>query len=140
LKQAAQAAPNNTALLTQLANKLYDAGRFDEAVSYYEQVLALDPQNISVITDLGTAQFYLGRTDEAIARFQQSLQIDPRHVQTLHNLVVVYAQGKQDMIAAGDVLERLEAVDPANPSILQLRNMLKPGANQGKGNPRQRIF
>ena len=140
LKQAAKAAPNNASLLTDLANKLYDAGRFDEAVGYYEQVLALDPGNVGIITDLGTALFYLGRTDEAIARFNQSLQIEPRHVQTLHNLVVVYAQGKQDMIAAGDVLERLVAVDPVNPSIPQLRTMLNPVANQGKANTRQRIF
>jgi tetratricopeptide (TPR) repeat protein len=39
LKKAVEAAPKNAILLTELANKLYDAGRYQEAVGYYQQAV-----------------------------------------------------------------------------------------------------
>jgi tetratricopeptide (TPR) repeat protein len=139
LKKAADAAPSNSALLIQLANKLYDGGRYEEAIPYYERVLALEPQNVNVSTDLGTALFYTGKPDAAIAQFNRSLQIDPRHAQTLHNLVVVNLQGKKDIEAAKDALDRLRNADPNNPSIPDLQSMLSP-AGTTKPNPRQTLF
>lgn len=141
LKKTVEKAPRDLALLTELANKLYDGGHYGEAVEYYRRILTLEPGNLGVSTDLGTALFYSGKPDEAIAQFNQSLKIDPRHAQTLHNLVVVYLQGKNDLKAASEALDRLATVDPANPAIPTLRKMLIPGAsNPGKSNPRQRIF
>jgi len=139
LKKAADAAPNNSALLVQLANKFYDAGRYEEAIPYYRRVLTLEPQNINVSTDLGTALFYTGQPDAAIAQFNRSLQIDPRHAQTLHNLVIVNLQGKKDIEAAKDALDRLKNADPNNPSIPDLQSRLSP-AGTTKPNPRQTLF
>jgi hypothetical protein len=141
LKKTVGNAPQDLALLTELANKLYDGGHYGEAVEYYRRILTMEPGNIGVSTDLGTALFYSGKPDEAITQFNQSLKIDPRHAQTLHNLVVVYLQGKRDVKAAGDALDRLAAVDPANPSLPALRKMLAAGnSGTGKSNPRQSIF
>ncbi len=141
LKKTVEKAPRDLALLTELANKLYDGGQYGEAVEYYRRALTLEPGNIGVSTDLGTALFYSGKPDEAIAQFQQSLKIDPRHAQTLHNLVVVYLQGKNDLKAANKTLDRLAAVDPANSSIPELRKMLIRGTSSpGKSNPRRSIF
>jgi tetratricopeptide (TPR) repeat protein len=139
LKKAAGAAPDNSALQVDLANKLYDAGRYQDAVVYYQQALKLDPHNVDIMTDLGTALFYSGHPDEALAQYNRSLQINPRHAQALHNLVIVYLQGKKDVNAAREALNRLKSVDPANPSIASLQAMI----NQGPApvaNPRQRIF
>ena len=139
LKKAAEAAPDNSALQVDLANKLYDAGRYQDAAVYYQRVLKVDPHNVNIMTDLGTALFYSGRPDEALEEYNRSLQINPRHTQALHNLVIVYLQGKKDVDAARDALNRLKVVDPANPSIASLQAMI----NQGPAlvaNPRQRIF
>lgn len=144
LKRAVERAPQNAALVTNLANKYYDAGRYEEAVVYYQRALILDPKNVSLMTDLGTAHFYAGRADEAIGFYNRSLEVDPRHIQSLHNLVIVNLQGKQDTTAARAALNRLKSVDPGNPSIANLASMIdEPTAKtspQPSANTRQRIF
>jgi cytochrome c-type biogenesis protein CcmH/NrfG len=146
LKRAVEQAPQNAALVTNLANKYYDAGRYDDAIRYYQKALALDPGNISVLTDLGTAHFYAGRPDEAIGFYNRSLALDPRHVQSLHNLVIVNLQGRKDIAGARAALDRLKSVDPGNSSIAELARMIdepasKTGSSrQPSANTRQRIF
>ena len=146
LKRAVEAAPQNAALVTNLANKYYDEGRYEDAIGYYQQALALDPRNISVLTDLGTAQFYAGHPEKAIDLYNRSLEIDPQHVQTLHNLVIVNLQGRKDAGAARVALGRLKGVDPGNSSIADLTRMIdelaaSPGASlERSNNTRQRIF
>ena len=71
-----QADPKNVRAATELANHLYDAGRFGEAVTYYQQVFAAEPTNVNVSTDLGTALWYSGKPDEALAQFKKSLAIE----------------------------------------------------------------
>jgi len=139
LKRAADAAPNNATLATELANKLYDAARYDEAIPYYRRALTLEPNNVNASTDLGTALFYTGNPDAALAQFNQSLQIDPKHAQTLHNLVIVNLQGKKDLNAAKAALDRLKSVDPNNPSIPNLQSMMASSGTP-QANPRQTLF
>jgi len=145
LKKAIEAAPKNATMLTELANKLYDAGRYQEAVGYYQQAVQLDPNNVNVITDYGTALHYSGRPEEAIVQYNRSLEIDPRHIQSLHNLVIVNLQGKKDVAAATAALNRLKGIEPNNPSIPELERMINSGSAAGQpppsgSNPRQRIF
>jgi cytochrome c-type biogenesis protein CcmH/NrfG len=146
LKRAVEQAPQNAVLATNLANKYYDAGRYEDAIRYYQKALTLDPRNISVLTDLGTAHFYAGRPDEAIGFYNRSLEIDSRHVQSLHNLVIVNLQGKKDTAAARIALERLKSIDPGNSSIAELARMIDEPASKGSpsqqpsANTRQRIF
>jgi tetratricopeptide (TPR) repeat protein len=145
LKKAVERAPQNAALVTNLANKYYDAGRYEDAIRYYQRALTLDPQNVSLMTDLGTAHFYAGRPDEAIGFYNRSLEIDPRHVQSLHNLVIVNLQGRKDAAAARAALDRLKSVEPGNASIANLARMIdepasKTGPSQPSANTRQRIF
>ena len=146
LKRAVERAPQNAALVTNLANKYYDAGRYEDAILYYQRALTLDPRNVSLMTDLGTAVFYAGRPDEAIGFYNRSLEIDPRHVQSLHNLVIVNLQGRKDPAAARAALERLKSVDPGSSSIADLARMIDEPASkagpsqQPSANTRQRIF
>jgi len=145
LKKAVERAPQNAGLVTNLANKYYDAGRYEDAIRYYQRALTLDPRNVSLMTDLGTAHFYVGRPDEAIGFYNRSLEIDPRHVQSLHNLVIVNLQGRKDTAAAQAALARLKSVDPGNSSIANLARMIgEPASNAGPSQPsantRQRIF
>ena len=146
LKVAVEQAPQNLALVTNLANKYYDAGRYEDSIRYYERALVLDPKNVNLMTDLGTAHFYAGRPDEAIGLYNRSLAIDPRHVQSLHNMVIVNLQGKKDPAAARAALDRLKSVDPRNTSLADLARLIeepgsKPGpSQQPSGNTRQRIF
>ena len=94
LKRAVEQSPQNAALATNLANKYYDAGRYEDAIRYYQKALTLDPRNISVLTDLGTAHFYAGRPDEAIGFYNRSLEIDSRHVQSLRRWACTHRTGR----------------------------------------------
>ncbi len=116
--------PKNVRAATELANKLYDAGRYAEAIPYYQQAFALDAKNVNVSTDLGTALFYAGRADEALAQFDKSLAIDPSHAQTLFNLGIVRRDGKKDSKGAVEAWERLLNVAPDYPQADRVRTLI----------------
>jgi len=116
--------PKNVRAATELANKLYDAGRYAEAIPYYQQAFAVDARNVNVSTDLGTALFYAGRTDEALTQFDKSLAIDPSHAQTLFNLGIVRRDGKKDSKGAVEAWERLLKVAPDYPQADRVRTLI----------------
>jgi tetratricopeptide (TPR) repeat protein len=116
--------PKNAKAATELANKLYDAGRYVEAIPYYQQAVAVDGKNVNVSTDLATALYYTGRVDEALAQLQASLDIDPKHGQTLFNVGIVRRDGKKDLAGAADAWEQLLRVDPAYPDAAKVRTLI----------------
>jgi cytochrome c-type biogenesis protein CcmH/NrfG len=116
--------PANATAAAQLANKLYDAGRYTEAITYYQQAFKNDPKNVNVSTDLGTAMFYSGRTDEALTQLQKSLAIDPNHGQTLFNIGIVKRDGKKDPKGAVEAWQKLLASNPGYPEAERVRALI----------------
>jgi tetratricopeptide (TPR) repeat protein len=116
--------PQNLRANVELANHLYDAGRYAEAIPYYQQAFTLDPTNVNVSTDLATALYYAGRVDAALAQFDRSLALDPRHGQTLYNLGIVKRDAKSDRQGAIAAWERLLTSDPDYPDAAKVRTMV----------------
>lgn len=116
--------PTNVRVASELANRLYDAGRYAEAIGYYRQALSNDPKNISISTDLATAIWYTGDADGALRQFQHSLEIDPTHGQTLFNMGIVKSQGKNDYRGAAEAWEKLLASNPGYPDAERVRRLL----------------
>jgi tetratricopeptide (TPR) repeat protein len=116
--------PKNVRANAELANRLYDAGRYAEAIPHYQQAFTLDPKNVSVSTDFATALFYAGRPDEALAQFDRSLAIDPKHGQTLFNIGIVKRDGRNDPKGAIVAWERLLASVPDYPDAAKVRSMI----------------
>lgn len=116
--------PKNAKAAIQLANRLYDAGRYAEAVPSYQQAFALEPRNVNVSTDLGTALWYAGRPDDALAQFRRSLAIDPKHPQTLFNTGIVSLEGKQDPVGAVAAWEKLLETNPSYPEAERVRGLI----------------
>lgn len=123
-REILKADPKNARAATELGNRLYDAGRYAEAIPYYRQALAADPKNVNVSTDLGTAIWYTGDADGALAQFEQSLKIDPAHGQTLFNMGIVKSQGKNDPRGAATAWEKLLASNPSYPEAERVRRLL----------------
>ena len=116
--------PKNVRANIELANRLYDGGRYVEALPYYRQAIALDPKNVSVSTDYATALYYAGRADEALAQFDTSLSIDPKHGQTLFNLGIVRRDARHDARGAIEAWERLLSTVPDYPDAPKVRSMI----------------
>ena len=115
LKSVAEKEPNNAKPRAELGNLYFDAERYDDAITWYEQAVKLAPDDVNLSTDLGVCYYYTNQPDKALARFDASLKIDPKHVKTLLNLGIVRAFGKQDLAGATKAWEQVIAIDPNGP-------------------------
>jgi len=112
LKSVAEREPANAKPRIDLGNLYFDAERYDDAITWYEQAVKLEPGDANLSTDLGVCYYYTNQPDKALARFDASLKIDPKHVKTLLNLGIVRAFGKQDLAGATKAWEQVIAIDP----------------------------
>jgi cytochrome c-type biogenesis protein CcmH/NrfG len=116
--------PKNARAAIEIANRLYDAGRYAESVPFYRQANTLQPKDVNVSTDLATALYYSGDVEAALTQFDRSLAIDPVHGQTLFNIGIVRRDGKKDIAGAVQVWEKLLAVQPNYQDAERVRTML----------------
>ena len=136
LKVVADKDPKNATARTQLANLYFDAERYPEAITWYEQAFALDPKSPDVSTDLGVSYYYSNDADKALAQFDTSLALDPKHVKTLLNQGIVRAFGKQDMPGASASWQKVVDVAPGTPEAAAAQRALeslKSAAHQAGG-------
>jgi len=112
LKSVAGKAPKNAKPRIELGNLYFDAERYDDAIAWYEQAVALQPNDENLSTDLGVCYYYTNQPDKALVRLDASLKINPKHVKTLLNLGIVRAFGKQDLPGATKAWEQVIALDP----------------------------
>jgi cytochrome c-type biogenesis protein CcmH/NrfG len=116
--------PKNVRANVELANRLYDAARYSDALPYYQQAVTLDPKNVGVSTDYATALYYAGKADDALAQLDRSLALDPKHGQTLFNIGIVKRDARHDAKGAIDAWERLLASVPDYPDAAKVRTMI----------------
>jgi Flp pilus assembly protein TadD len=67
--------------LVKKGKTLLGEGKFEDALSYFEQALALDQNNADLWNNKGVALRSLGRYQEAMECFNKSLEIEPRDKQ-----------------------------------------------------------
>jgi len=115
LKNVADRETSNPAPRTQLANLYFDAERYDEAIKWYEQAIALSPDDPNLSTDLGVCYYYTNQPDKALTQFEHSLKIDPKHTKTLLNVGIVKAFGKQDLEGAAKAWDQVLQLAPESP-------------------------
>jgi tetratricopeptide (TPR) repeat protein len=115
LETAAGQSPNDPQPRVQLGNMFFDGEKYGQAITWYEQALALKPNDVNVSTDLGVAYYYTNQADRALAQFDRSLAIDPKHVKTLLNVGIVRAFGKRDLAGAAKAWEQVVAIAPDTP-------------------------
>jgi hypothetical protein len=116
--QAKEAAPQES--LLDLANRLYDAGKWAEARDAYVKYLKSDPENVNVITDLGVVHRELGDFASALRQFDRALALNPEHWQALYNKTIVVGFDLKRNAEAQTLLSRLKALQPSNPDVERL--------------------
>lgn len=124
LTTIAQQNPGDAETRVELGNMYFDAGRYQEAATWYEQALKLHPKDANVSTDLGISYYYMNDPDRALAQFDKSLEIDPKHAKTLLNIGIVRAFGKQDMKGAAEVWQKILVVAPSSEEAQAARQAL----------------
>jgi tetratricopeptide (TPR) repeat protein len=115
LKSVADREPKNAKARADLANLYFDAERYDDAIKWYGDALALNPKDVNISTDLGISYYYTNQPDKALAQFDASLKLDPKHTKTLLNVGVVRAFAKQDLDGATTAWRQVVAIAPDSP-------------------------
>jgi tetratricopeptide (TPR) repeat protein len=124
LKSVAEREPKNAGPRTQLANLYFDADRYDDAIKWYGEALALSPNDVDVITDLGVCYYYTNQPDKALEQFNRSLKLDPKHTKTLLNVGIVKAFGKQDLQGASEAWQQVLKIAPDSPEAQAAKRAL----------------
>lgn len=77
--------PNIDQLFAQAVN-CHQQQQFDQALTAYRQILAINPKYIDALTNLGSLLKRLGQVEEAIAIYHQGLALKPESAETWFNL------------------------------------------------------
>jgi cytochrome c-type biogenesis protein CcmH/NrfG len=126
------AKPNDEALNVQMGNMLFDSGRYDEAIPYYQKALSINPNNPDVIVDLGVCFFNLKDYVAAKKQFELANKLDPNHVNALYNLGVVSVQNS-DINSLIQYWNKLQEVAPQSPQAqraMQILNQIHQDVDQ----------
>jgi tetratricopeptide (TPR) repeat protein len=124
LKSVAERQPTNAQPRVELANLYFDAERYDDAITWYQDALKLTPNDVNVSTDLGVCYYYTNQADKALLQLSHSLSVDPKHAKTLLNMGIVKAFGKQDLEGATKAWQQVVELAPDSPEAQAAKRAL----------------
>jgi tetratricopeptide (TPR) repeat protein len=75
--------PDDVDALSGKGWALNDLGRYEEAISYSDKVLAIDPDDVDALNSKGVGLNSQGKSDEAIKYFDKILAIDANNIGAL---------------------------------------------------------
>ena len=106
----------DAAKASELNNRGYElaeAGRWQEAIPYYQEALRHDPRHFHSLTNMGNALQALGRLSEALSYQDQALALEPENALAWANKAVILS-GLNRRPEAIRCYERSLASDPLN--------------------------
>ncbi|KAK6940142.1 hypothetical protein RJ641_029673 [Dillenia turbinata] len=80
----------NAEVLKEMGNEEYKQGRFEEALSLYNQAIAIDPSKASYKSNKSAALTGLGRSMEAVFECREAVLIEPSYQRAHHRLATLY--------------------------------------------------
>lgn len=101
---------------TVLANRLESAGRYDDALSYFAQALAIRPNDFWCRHARTALWMKLDRWDDALADANTSVAYHPRHASGFTQRAKIWRHLKQFANAAADYEYAIQ-INPQNPDI-----------------------
>jgi tetratricopeptide (TPR) repeat protein len=120
LEALAARQPQDAAARVELGNLYMDAERWDDAVRWYREALAIDASRADVATDLGACLLNAGRPQEALVELDRALAGDPAHRLALYNRVLALLQLGRSSDAL-DAWQELQRRHPNDPQLERLR-------------------
>jgi cytochrome c-type biogenesis protein CcmH/NrfG len=124
LESLAARQPKDASARVELGNLYMDAERWDDAVRWYREALALDPSRVETATDLGACLLNAGRPAEGLLEFERVLAKDPQSRSALYNKGIALQQmGRGDEAAAA--WEELLKRHPDDPQLSGLPGRIR---------------
>lgn len=78
-------------------DRLYQLGKYDDAMAEYEKGLELEPMNINLINSLGVCHGVSEDLEKAREAFEQAIAISPKEIMVVYNLGLIHQiQGDMD--------------------------------------------
>jgi len=74
------------------ANRLFQEGKFEEALAAYGKAAAQSPQDAVIQYNIGVTLMALDRVDEAIGAFKRTIEIQPENIPALKGLGQIYGK------------------------------------------------
>ncbi len=96
-----------------LATALSKAGRYDEAITYYQATVKMRPDHAKAFNNMGRTLNKLGRKDEALVSFDQAIAQD-------HNFTLAFINKSNTLAEMGNIKEAITTrsiaveLDPEN--------------------------
>ena len=81
--------PSNLAFLLNQAYSAHSRGQYEQAIEYYQQVLAQDPTHVEAHNGLGLALYDLARYPEAHIHFRAAADRNPLFPEAFYGLALV---------------------------------------------------
>jgi tetratricopeptide (TPR) repeat protein len=123
LESLAGRQPKDASVRVELGNLYMDAERWEEAIRWYREALAVDPALVETTTDLGACLVSSGRPGEGLVEFERVLAADPGSRSALYNKGLALLQmGRSGEAAAA--WEELLKRHPADPQLSGLRGRI----------------
>jgi tetratricopeptide (TPR) repeat protein len=92
--------------------RLHDAGRFDEAIAVYRDVLAADPSNIRAHYEIAYSSMAKKDLPGAIAWLERGLALSPPNANEFYHLLGIAREATGNLTAAEDAFRRAVAAAP----------------------------
>jgi tetratricopeptide (TPR) repeat protein len=118
--------PNDVNAHFHFGTLLTGAGRANEAIPHFQQVLRLQPNFPDAYSSLGLALQKAGRAQEAIKPFQEALRLVPV-VTSYANLAQAYRLANQPQQAIATAQQAIDLADSNKhpETVVQIREWLK---------------
>ncbi len=116
-RKAMALSPNISTILKDYAEYLRKTERYEEAIPYIEQGLAIDPLDTDHLFELGRANYSLARFDEALAAFEKIRVLSPTNPQGYYGASGVYLT-LGDYANALILQEQAVRLDPDDPETM----------------------
>lgn len=118
-REALKQAPNDYAVMTNLADAYYKANRSDSAVFYYNKIIAAGQASANSYNFLGALWFNRQNYPEAIKAFGAGVEKYPTNEELLVNLGSAYGVSGQ-YGKSMEILRKALNINPANKEALRL--------------------
>ncbi len=115
-KQVLKDDPGNVEANVYFADKAYQAGKFNDAIGYYQTALATETNNTELIIKAGKAYKLANQPDQAEAMYKRALSIDPKCVDAHYGLGLL-CEAKGQFKEAAEHFAVVFAAQPDNADI-----------------------